>query len=81
VVVDGLWYSVPVLLILSAHEFGHYLACPCASMRRTVLLPSPLPIEDLWCGDQDSRAFPSKALFDVGVAGPIAGFVASCRFS
>src|SRR4029079_17427286 len=25
--VGGFWYSLPVLAILGAHEFGHYLAC------------------------------------------------------
>ena len=82
--IDGLWYSIPVLIILSAHEFGHYLACRYYRVDATLpyFLPSPLPIVGTFGAVIRIReAFPSKrALFDIGVAGPIAGFVALIPF-
>ena len=78
----GLWAargSLPVLTILSAHEFGHYFACRHHNVDATLpyFLPAPLPLTGtLGAVIRIREAFPSKrALFDIGVAGPIAGFV------
>lgn len=75
----GLWYSIPVLTILSAHEFGHYFACRYHDVDATLpyFIPAPLPLTGTFGAVIRIRqAFPSKrALFDIGVAGPIAGFV------
>lgn len=76
----GLWYSIPILIILTAHEFGHYIACRIHNVDATLpyFLPMPfLPLTGtLGAVIKIREAFPSKqALFDVGVAGPIAGFV------
>lgn len=79
-VLGGLWYSVPVLAILSAHEFGHYFACRYYNVDATLpyFIPAPLPLTGtLGAVIRIREAFPSKrALFDIGVAGPLAGFVA-----
>jgi membrane-associated protease RseP (regulator of RpoE activity) len=76
----GLWYSVPLLVILGAHEFGHYFACRYHDVDATLpyFLPAPLPLTGtLGAVIRIKEAFPSKrALFDIGVAGPIAGFLA-----
>jgi membrane-associated protease RseP (regulator of RpoE activity) len=76
----GLWYSLPLLTILSAHEFGHYFACRRHNVDATLpyFLPAPLPLTGtLGAVIRIKEPFPSKrALFDIGVAGPIAGFVA-----
>jgi len=76
----GLWYSIPLLTILSAHEFGHYFACRAHNVDATLpyFLPAPLPLTGtLGAVIRIKEPFPSKrALFDIGVAGPIAGFVA-----
>jgi membrane-associated protease RseP (regulator of RpoE activity) len=75
----GLMYSLPVLGILAAHESGHYLACRYYNVDAT--LPFFIPAPFLLTGTLGAvirirEAFPSKrALFDIGVAGPIAGFV------
>jgi membrane-associated protease RseP (regulator of RpoE activity) len=75
----GLWYSIPVLLILSAHEFGHYFACRYYNVDATLpyFIPAPLPLTGtLGAVIRIREPFPSKrALFDIGVAGPIGGFV------
>jgi membrane-associated protease RseP (regulator of RpoE activity) len=80
----GLWYSGIVLAILGAHEMGHYLACRYYKLDAT--LPYFLP---LWFGPdlgiqsgtlgaviRIREPFRTRRiLFDVGVAGPIAGFL------
>ena len=77
----GLWYSVPVLLILGAHEFGHYALCRVHDVDATLPYFIPAPPFLLITGTLGAvirirEAFPSKrALFDIGVAGPIAGFL------
>ncbi|MEO8484178.1 MAG: site-2 protease family protein [Acidobacteriota bacterium] len=76
---QGLWYSLPVLAIISAHEFGHYFACRAHNVDATLpyYLPAPIPLSGTFGAVIRIREpFPSKAaLFDIGVAGPIAGFV------
>lgn len=80
----GLWYSLPLLTILSAHEFGHYFACRYHRVDATLpyFIPAPLPLTGtLGAVIRIREAFPSKrALFDIGVAGPIAGFVTLLPF-
>jgi membrane-associated protease RseP (regulator of RpoE activity) len=78
--VSGLWYSVTVLAILGAHEFGHYFACRYydvdASLPYFLPAPPPLITGTLGAIIRIREPFPSKrALFDIGVAGPIAGFL------
>jgi len=74
----GLPYAVAVMSILGAHEMGHYLAC--RYYRIDASLPFFLPAPHLF-GTFGAiiriRAPISdrRALFDIGVAGPIAGFV------
>ena len=81
---NGLWYSVPLLTILAAHEFGHYSYCRRYNVDAT--LPFFLPAPFLLTGTfgaviRIKERFPSKnALFDIGVAGPIAGFVVLVPF-
>jgi len=77
--VRGLWYSGTVLAILGSHEFGHYFACRYydvdASLPYFLPLPFP-PSGTLGAVIRIREPIPSKRmLFDIGVAGPIAGFV------
>ncbi len=79
--VHGLWYSLTILGVLGAHEMGHYLACRRYQVDATLpyFLPLPPPFFTGTLGAviRIREAFPTKAiLFDIGVAGPIAGFVA-----
>jgi membrane-associated protease RseP (regulator of RpoE activity) len=78
----GLKFSVSLLTILTAHEFGHYIACRLYGVDAT--LPYFIPTPPLLGPAGTFGAFikivspmPSrKAVFDIGVAGPIAGFIA-----
>ena len=75
----GLWYSVAILGILGAHEYGHYFACRYYRVDASApyFLPAPLPLTGtLGAFIRIRQPIPGKrALFDIGIAGPIAGFV------
>jgi membrane-associated protease RseP (regulator of RpoE activity) len=76
--IGGLWYSLPLLAFFGAHEMGHYLACRYYRVDAT--LPFFLPFIGLTgtLGAVIRIRSPIRTkpvLFDVGVAGPIAGFV------
>ncbi|HTV01929.1 MAG TPA: site-2 protease family protein, partial [Luteitalea sp.] len=77
--IGGLWFSVPALLILTAHEFGHYFACRYYRIPASLPYFVPLPFVGFFgtLGAVIRMALPRtrRALFDVGIAGPIAGFV------
>jgi membrane-associated protease RseP (regulator of RpoE activity) len=80
----GLWYSGTIIGILGAHEMGHYLACRRYQVDATLpyFLPFYIPLAGLQIGTFGAvirirEPFPNRTvLFDIGVAGPIAGFVA-----
>jgi membrane-associated protease RseP (regulator of RpoE activity) len=81
----GPWYAFGILLILGAHEFGHYFACRWHNVDCTLpfFLPAPfLPLTGtLGAVIRIREPFPSRrALFDIGVAGPLAGFVTLIPF-
>jgi membrane-associated protease RseP (regulator of RpoE activity) len=74
----GLLFSGPLLLILLAHEFGHYLACVYYRLDASLpyFLPAPTFIGTLGAFIRiRSPIYSRRELFDVGVAGPLAGFV------
>src|SRR5687767_1369416 len=76
---NGLWYSVSILAILGTHEFGHYYACRFYRVDASLpyFLPAPLPLTGtLGAFIRIRQIIPTKReLFDIGIAGPIAGFV------
>jgi membrane-associated protease RseP (regulator of RpoE activity) len=75
----GLWFSFPLITILLAHEMGHFLACRYYGIRCTPPFFIPFPISfagTLGAFIRIKSGFENKrALFDVGIAGPLAGFV------
>jgi membrane-associated protease RseP (regulator of RpoE activity) len=77
--VHGGWYSGTILLILGAHELGHYLACRYYQVDAS--LPFFLPMPFVLTGTLGAfirirEPIPTKRmLFDIGAAGPFAGFV------
>ena len=80
----GLSFSIPFLLILTCHEFGHYFTAKHYNIK--VSLPYYIPF---WLGFLPSISFGTMGAFiriqdviksrthyfDVGIAGPLAGFV------
>ena len=77
---SGLWYAATILAILGCHEMGHYVACRLYRVDATLpfFLPAPPPVLTGTFGAviRIRSRIPSKqALFDIGIAGPIAGFV------
>ena len=78
----GLKFSFSLLFILLCHEFGHYIACRIYKVDATLpyFIPTPPllgPAGTLGAFIKIVSPMPSrKAVFDIGVAGPIAGFAA-----
>jgi membrane-associated protease RseP (regulator of RpoE activity) len=78
----GLSFSVSLLFILICHEMGHYIACRIYRVQATLpfFVPTPPmvgPAGTFGAFIKIQSPMPSrKAVFDIGVAGPIAGFIA-----
>jgi membrane-associated protease RseP (regulator of RpoE activity) len=75
----GLWYSATILAILGCHELGHYFACRYYDVDASLpfFIPFPLAITGTFGAFiKIKEPIPTKRmLFDIGIAGPIAGFV------
>jgi membrane-associated protease RseP (regulator of RpoE activity) len=75
----GFWYSGTILTILGCHELGHYFACRYYDVDASLpfFLPAPLPLTGtLGAFIRIREPIPTKRMwFDIGIAGPIAGFV------
>lgn len=75
---QGLTFSLPLLMILMAHEMGHYLACQRLGIDATLpyFLPSPTLFGTLGAFIRiRTPIYTRRDLFDVGSAGPFAGFI------
>lgn len=76
---DGAIYSLTVLSILGAHEMGHYIACRWYGVDATLpyFIPVPLPPVGTFGAFIKMRSpiLTKRALFDIGIAGPLAGYV------
>ena len=77
--IAGLPFSLTLLTILMAHELGHYLACVYYGVDATLpfFLPSPMPVTGTFGAFIRIRSaiHSKRILFDIGIAGPIAGFI------
>jgi membrane-associated protease RseP (regulator of RpoE activity) len=74
----GLPFSLSLLGILTAHELGHYILCVRRKVYATLpfFIPAPTLIGTLGAFIRIKSPVKSRAdLFDIGIAGPIAGFV------
>ena len=72
----GIPFSLTLMLILLAHEMGHYIACLRYRVYATLpfFVPAPTLIGTLGAFIRIKSPMQSrKALFDIGIAGPIAG--------
>ncbi len=76
----GIPFSFTLLLILMAHEMGHYLYCRHYRVYATLpfFIPAPTLIGTLGAVIRIRSPIRTRAaLFDIGIAGPIAGFIVS----
>src|SRR5215210_102835 len=79
-IVEGLKFAGALLSILLAHESGHYVACRLYGVDATlpyfIPMPPPFMAGTLGAFIKIKSPIPSRrALFDIGVAGPLAGFL------
>ncbi|MGK7901664.1 MAG: site-2 protease family protein [Hormoscilla sp.] len=74
----GMPYALALMLILGIHELGHYLTARHYDIRTTLpyFIPVPFFLGTFGAFIQIRSPIPNrKALFDVGLAGPVAGLV------
>lgn len=79
----GLPYAISILLIISFHEFGHYFAGVYHKVKATLPFYIPFPPIPYFINfgtmgaviRTRTRVNDRKSMFDIGIAGPIAGFV------
>ncbi len=74
----ALYYTLPVLLILGTHEMGHYFLARYHGIKASLpfFIPMLPPLGTLGAVISIREPIPDKkSLLDLGVAGPIAGFV------
>lgn len=79
---QGLYFSIPFLAFLTFHEFGHYFMAKIHKVK--VSLPYYIPLW-IWGGLSigtmgaviriKERLGSRKQFFDIGIAGPLAGFI------
>jgi membrane-associated protease RseP (regulator of RpoE activity) len=83
---SGFPYSICFLLILTAHEFGHYFTAIHYRVNTTLPYYIPLPPFNMMLGTLGalirikSPIRSAQQNFDIGIAGPLAGFVVSIGF-
>ena len=76
----GWAFSASLLAILLTHEFGHYFACRWHRIRSSIPWVLPAPTLSGTAGAIiriRSRIHNRNALMDVGIYGPLAGYIAS----
>ncbi|WOD40998.1 site-2 protease family protein [Nodosilinea sp. E11] len=77
-ILSGLPYAVALLVILGCHEMGHYLMARRYGMQVTLpyFIPVPFFLGTFGAFIQMKSPVPNRrALFDVGIAGPLSGLV------
>ncbi len=80
IIIGGLWFALTALSILTAHEMGHYVACRIYRINASLPYFLPMPAFSYFgtMGAVIRIRDPIRSkrmLFDIGVAGPIAGFM------
>ena len=77
ILLHGLPFSLTLLSILLAHEFGHYLAALYHRVDASLPYFMPSPFLGTFGAFIRVRSpiYSKRVLFDIGVSGPLAGFV------
>lgn len=75
----GILFSVSLTVILGAHELGHYFASKLYHIKSSLPIFIPFPLSPVGtCGAvilMDGMKADRKQIFDIGLAGPLAGLV------
>jgi membrane-associated protease RseP (regulator of RpoE activity) len=81
---DGLRYAGPVMTILICHEMGHFIQAHRYGVYASLPYFIPMPIGPLGTFGaviaMEPRMGHRKALFDIGISGPLAGLVPTFIF-
>ncbi|MDO4586746.1 MAG: site-2 protease family protein [Planctomycetia bacterium] len=81
---SGLWFSIPLMIILTFHELGHYIQTRRYKVPSTLpfFIPVPLPPFGTMGAviQMDSKIPNLRALFDIGISGPLAGLIPTLIF-
>ncbi len=82
--VQGLAYSVSIMSILLAHEMGHYLMSRRYGIPATLPFFIPFPLSPFGTFGavikMKGLITNKRALFDIGIAGPLSGFIVALPF-
>jgi membrane-associated protease RseP (regulator of RpoE activity) len=76
----GLPFTLAIMFVLGSHEMGHYFVAKIHGMKTSLpyFIPFPSIVGTMGAVIKNKGPIPSrKALFDVGVAGPVVGLIAS----
>ncbi len=83
VLASGFYFSIPLMLILTAHEMGHYLMAVKYEVKSSLpwFIPFPTLFGTAGAYIRMKSSIPNRqALFDIGAAGPLAGFIVATIF-
>jgi membrane-associated protease RseP (regulator of RpoE activity) len=82
---NGLLYSAPLMTILLCHEFGHYLQARRYHVPASLPLFIPIPARPFGTMGaviaMRGNTWDRRALFDIGISGPLAGLVPALIFT
>ena len=74
----GLWFALPFLGVLTVHEFGHYFVARRNRVPTSLpyFIPFPMGLGTFGAIIRiKDQIFSRREFFDIGLAGPLAGFV------
>ena len=77
-ILEGIAFSIAIIAIVGAHETAHFFAAKKHDVKATLpyFVPAPTLIGTFGAVINVKSAIPDKnALFDLGVSGPIVGFI------
>ncbi|HMG92568.1 MAG TPA: site-2 protease family protein [Chryseolinea sp.] len=79
---SGFHFSIPFLAILTVHELGHYFMAKYHKVKVTLpyyipMPPFPFSIGTMGAVIRMGKVYSKKQNFDIGLAGPLAGFMAA----
>jgi membrane-associated protease RseP (regulator of RpoE activity) len=83
-ILSGLRYAVPVMTILICHEMGHFIQAHRYGVYASYPYFIPMPLSPLGTLGaviaMEPRVGHRRALFDIGITGPLAGLVPTILF-